>query len=64
MQGNLILKNKFTSYEQQMDHVMSNFGKINCKTELEMKASFLEKENFELRGQLIDKTADNKIAKN
>ena len=55
MQGNLPLKNKVTSYEQQMDHVMSNFGNINCKAELEMKASFLEKENFELRDQLIDK---------
>ena len=38
-----------------MDHVMSNFGNINYKTELEMKVSLLEKENFELRGQLIDK---------
>ena len=55
MQGNLILKNKVTSYEQQMDHVMSNFGNINYKTELEMTGSLLEKENFELRGQLIDK---------
>ena len=49
------LKNKVNSYEQQMDHVMSNFGNINYKTELEMKVSLLEKENFELRGQLIDK---------
>ena len=38
-----------------MDHVMPNFGNINYKTELEMKVSLLEKENFELRGQLIDK---------
>ena len=38
-----------------MDHVMSNFGNINYKTELEMKVSLLENENFELRGQLIDK---------
>ena len=49
------LKNKVTSYEQQMDHVMLNFGNIYYKTELEMKVSSLEKENFELRGQLIDK---------
>ena len=42
------LKIKVTSYEQQMDHVMSNFGNINYKTELEMKVSLLEKENFEL----------------
>ena len=49
------LKNKVTSYEQQMDHVMPNFGNIYYKTELEMKVSSLEKENFELRGQLIDK---------
>ena len=34
---------------------MSNFGNINYKTELEMTGSLLEKENFELRGQLIDK---------
>ena len=34
---------------------MSNFGNINYKTELEMKVSLLENENFELRGQLIDK---------
>ena len=49
------LKNKVTSCEQQMDHVMSNFGNINYKTELEVKVSLLEKENFELRGQLIAK---------
>ena len=34
---------------------MSNFGNINYRTELEMKVSLLEKENFKLRGQLIDK---------
>ena len=34
---------------------MSNFGHINYRTELEMKVSLLEKENFKLRGQLIDK---------
>ena len=34
---------------------MSNFGNINYKTELEMKVSLFEKENFELRGQLIAK---------
>ena len=34
---------------------MSNFGNIDHKTELEMKVSLLEKENFELGGQLIDK---------
>ena len=33
------LKNKVISYEQQMDHVMYNFGNINYKTELEMKVS-------------------------
>ena len=38
-----------------MDHVISNFGNINYKTELEMKVSLLEKENFELRSKLIDK---------
>ena len=38
-----------------MEHVISNFGNINYKTELEMKASLLEKENFELRGRLTDK---------
>ena len=38
-----------------MDHVMSNFGDINNKTELEMKVSLLEKENFQLRDQLINK---------
>ena len=48
------LKNKVKSYEQKMDHVMANFGNINYKTELEMKVSLLEKENFELRGQLIN----------
>ena len=49
------LKNKLNLYEQKMDHVMSNFGNINNKTELEMKVSLLEKENFELRDQLINK---------
>ena len=49
------LKNKVVSYEQQMKHVMSNFGNNNYKTELEVKISLLEKENFELRGQLTDK---------
>ena len=49
------LKNKVNSYEQQMDHLLSNFGNINHRTELEMKVSLLEKENLELRGQLIDK---------
>ena len=49
------LKNKVNSYEQQIDHVMSNFGNIDHKTELEMKVSLLEKENFELGGQLIHK---------
>ena len=34
---------------------MSNFGNIDHKTELEMKVSLLEKENFELGGQLVDK---------
>ena len=34
---------------------MSNFENINYKTELELKVSLLEKKNFELRGQLIDK---------
>ena len=38
-----------------MDQVMSNFGNINYKTKLEVKVSLLEKENFELRGQLIHK---------
>ena len=37
-----------------MYHVMSNFGNINYKTELETKVSLFEKENFELRGQLVD----------
>ena len=37
-----------------MDHVMFNFGNINYKTELEVKASLMEKESFELRGRLID----------
>ena len=32
---------------------MSNFGNINYKTELEMKVSLFEKENFELRDQLL-----------
>ena len=49
------LKNKVTSYKQQMDHVMSNFGNINYKTESEMKVSLLEKENLELRAELTDK---------
>ena len=34
---------------------MSNFGNINDKTKLEVKVSLLEKDNFDLRGQLIDK---------
>ena len=38
-----------------MDHVMSNFENNNYKTELEMKVSLLEKEKFELRGQIPDK---------
>ena len=38
-----------------MDHLTSNFENINYKTELEVKVSLLEKENFELKGQLIDK---------
>ena len=38
-----------------MDHIMSNFGSINYKTELELKVSLLEKQNFELRDQLIAK---------
>ena len=50
-----LLKNKVTSYEQQMDHVMSNFGTIDYKNQLEVKVSLLKKENFELSGQLIDK---------
>ena len=33
-----------------MDNVMSNFGNINYKAELEMEVSLLEKENYELRG--------------
>ena len=37
-----------------MYHVMSNFGNISYKTELETKVSLFEKENFELRGQLVD----------
>ena len=37
-----------------MNYVMSNFGNINYKIELEVKVSLLEKENFELRVQLID----------
>ena len=48
------LKNKVAFYEQQMDHLISNFGKNNYKTELEVKVSLLEKENFELRGQLTE----------
>ena len=54
-QGNLLLKKQSYPYEQQMDNVMSNFGNINYKTELEMKVSLLEKENFELRDQLTHK---------
>ena len=38
-----------------MDHVMSNFGNNYNKTEIELKVSLLEKENVELRGQLIYK---------
>ena len=38
-----------------MDHVMYNFGNINYKTKLEVKVSLMERENFELKGQLIDK---------
>ena len=34
---------------------MSNFGNINYKNKLEVKVSLLEKDNFDLRGQLIDK---------
>ena len=49
------LKSKVNLYEQKMDHVMFNFGNINNKTELEMKVFLLEKENFELRDQLINK---------
>ena len=44
------LKNKVIFY-----NVASNFGNINYKTELELKIFLLERENFELRGQLIDK---------
>ena len=38
-----------------MDHVISNFENSNCKSELEVKMSLLEKQNFGLRVQLIDK---------
>ena len=48
------LKNKVTSFEQQMDN-MSNFGNTNYKTELQLKVSLLEMKNFELGDQLIDK---------
>ena len=34
---------------------MSDFENINYKIELEVQVYLLEKENFELRGQLIDK---------
>ena len=34
---------------------MSNFGNINYKNKLEVKVSLLEKDNFDLRGELIDK---------
>ena len=47
------LINKVTSYEQQMDHIMINFGNFTYKTELELNVPLLEKENFEPRGQLI-----------
>ena len=46
-QGFLLLKKQY--------NVASNFGNINYKTELELKIFLLERENFELRGQLIDK---------
>ena len=49
------LKNKVTSYKQQMGHIMSNFGNINYETELELKVSLLEKKNVQVRGHLIDK---------
>ena len=38
-----------------MDQVMSNFGNINYKPELDVKVFLLKKENLELRGQLIHK---------
>ena len=38
-----------------MDHVISNFENNNYKSELEVKVSLLEKQNFGLRVQLIDK---------
>ena len=38
-----------------MDHSLSNFENINYKTELELKVSLLEEENFELRGQITNK---------
>ena len=38
-----------------MDHVISNFGNNCNKTEIELKVSLFEKENVELRGQLIYK---------
>ena len=38
-----------------MEHVISNFENSNCKSELEVKMSLLEKQNFGLRVQLIDK---------
>ena len=38
-----------------MDHVISNFENNNYKSELEVKVSLLEKQNFEIRAQLIDK---------
>ena len=41
------LKNKVNSYEQQMEHVISNFGNINHKTELE-KVVFNEKVQVQL----------------
>ena len=40
------LKNKVTSYEHQMDDVISNLVNKHFKTELEMKVSLLEKEKF------------------
>ena len=33
---------------------MSNFGNNNYKTKLHAKISLLEKENFKLRGELIN----------
>ena len=38
-----------------MDHEMFDFGNNNYKTEEKNKVSLLEKENFELRDQLIHK---------